>query len=48
MESADDCEIGEDYISFNFCDVAETKEFPYDEEDAELVMGALNKLLDMR
>lgn len=45
VESTDECEIGEDYISFNFCDMAGTKEFPYDEEDAELVMGALNKLL---
>lgn len=46
MENTDECEIGEDYISFNFCDMAGTKEFPYDEEDAELVMGALNKLLN--
>lgn len=46
MESTDECEIGEDFISFNFYDMAGTKEFPYDEEDAELVMGALNKLLD--
>ena len=45
MESVDDCEMGEDYISFNFCDMGGTEEFPYDKEDAELIMKALNKLL---
>ena len=45
IESVDDCEIGEDYISFNFCDMGGIEEFPYDKEDAELIMKALNKLL---
>lgn len=45
LDSEDECEIGEDFIGFNFCDMLGTQEFPYNREYAELVMGALNKLL---
>lgn len=37
MESTDDCEISEAYISFHFCDMAGTKECPYDKKEEELV-----------
>lgn len=45
FESEEYCEIGRDYISFNFFEEYNITEYPYDEEDMELVRTALNKLL---
>lgn len=44
VNSVDDCEIADTYISFTFNPYAE---FPYDKEDMDLVMGALNRLLEV-
>lgn len=43
--NVDECEIGNRYINFQFNDDGGYREYPYDEDDLNLVMSALNGLL---
>ncbi len=46
INSEDDCDIGTDYLYFNFyCDGVEIDEFPCDAEDMKILKGTLNLLL---